>query len=113
LGEVLINDNFLETSHNDRHKKTAAMVVALAAIAVFGALATVGNQAVFAQVFQPNSNTQSQSATISCSSSESGVGFQISPVTCWVDQEMGNCQVTVGAEDFSEASSDFESGDCS
>jgi len=93
--------------------KTTAMVVALTVIAVFGALATVGNQAVFAQVTNPNTNTQSQSASISCSPSESGVGFQVAPVVCFIDQEMGNCQVTVGANDDSEASSDFQSEDCS
>lgn len=93
--------------------KTTAMVVALAAIGIFGALATIGNQAVFAQVTNTNTNTQSQSVTISCSSSESGVGFQVSPIVCFATQEMGNCQVNVGANDESEASSDFESGDCS
>lgn len=93
--------------------KTTAMVVALAAIAVFGGFATVGNQAVFAQVTNTNTNTQSQSASISCSPSENGIGTQIAIITCWIDQEMGNCQVNVGANDESEASSDFQSGDCS
>lgn len=94
--------------------KTTAMVVALAAVAIFGALATVGNQAVFAQVNNNNNNGQSQTASLSCSNSESGLGAQIAPVNvCSIDQEMGNCQVNVGANDNSEASSDFQSGDCS
>jgi hypothetical protein len=93
--------------------KTTAMVVALAAIAVFGALAIIGNQAVFAQVTNTNNNNQAQTGTLSCSPSESGIGTQIAIITCWIDQEMGNCQVNVGANDESEASSDFQSGDCS
>jgi|ERR687896_700184 hypothetical protein len=93
--------------------KTTSVVVALAAIAVFGALATVGNQAAFAQVTNTNTNTQSQSASIGCSPSESGLGTQVAIFSCFIDQEMGNCQVNVGANDESEASSDFQSGDCS
>ena len=89
--------------------RTIATVVALAAIGVFGALAAIGNQAVFAQVTNTNTNTQSQSISISCSSSESGVGFQVSSIVCFATQEMGNCQVNVGANDESEAASDFES----
>ena len=60
-----------------------------------------------------NNNNQAQTGTVSCNPSESGIGFQIAIITCWVDQEMGNCQVNVGANDESEASSDFQSGDCS
>lgn|SRR4051812_1543882 len=93
--------------------KTAAMVVALAAIAVFGALAAVGNQAVFAQVNNNNNANLAQTGTVTCSPTENGVGFQVAVNTCWNDLEMGNCQVAVGADDSSEASSDFQSEDCS
>jgi hypothetical protein len=93
--------------------KTTAMVVALAAVAVIGAFATIGNQAAFAQVTNTNNNNQAQTGTVSCSATENGIGFQIATIICSVDQEMGNCQVNVGANDDSEASSDFQSGDCS
>jgi hypothetical protein len=95
--------------------KTAAMVVALAAIAVFGALATVGNQAVFAQVTNTNNNAQSQTVTLGCSNTQTGNVFPSATLTCAVNQEMGNCQVNVGANDndFSEVTSSFESEDCS
>ena len=93
--------------------KTTAMVVALAAIGVFGALATIGNQAVFAQVTNTNNNNQAQTATLSCTSNEAGTGNNNAVQTCFINQEMGNCQVGVGADDGSEVSSNFESGDCS
>ncbi|MDQ3851483.1 MAG: hypothetical protein M3299_01460 [Thermoproteota archaeon] len=89
--------------------KTTATVAALAAVLTLGALATAGNQAAFAQVTNININSQSQTAN--CNPSESGAGNQ--QVTCTINQEMGNCQVNVGADRGSEASSDFESGDCS
>jgi hypothetical protein len=93
--------------------KTTAMVVAVAAVAVIGAFATIGNQAVFAQVTNTNNNNQPQTGTVSCSASESGVGTQVAIITCWNDQELGNCQVNIGENDNSEASSDFQSGSCS
>jgi len=95
-------------------QKTAAMVVAIAAIAVLGTLAAVGNQAVvFAQVTNNNNANLGQTGTVTCSPTENRVGFQVAVNTCWNDFEMGNCQVAVGADDFSEASSDFQSEDCS
>jgi hypothetical protein len=74
--------------------KTTAMVVALAAVAVLGALATVGNQAAFAQVTQTNTNTNT--AVAICSPSEAGAGNQ--GVVCTISQEQGACQLNVGAE---------------
>ena len=89
------------------------MVVALAAIAVLGALATGGNQAVFAQVTNNIGNTQSQSASLSCTANEAGAGANNAILFCSINQEMGNCQVGIGADEGSEVSSEFESGDCS
>jgi uncharacterized membrane protein YjfL (UPF0719 family) len=94
-------------------RTTTAMVVALAAIGVFGALATIGNQAVFAQVTNTNNNAQSQTANLSCSNTQTGNVLPFATLTCSVNQEMGNCQVNVGANDESTASSQFESEDCS
>jgi hypothetical protein len=89
--------------------KTTAMVVALAAITVFGALAIIGNQAVFAQVTNTNTNTQSQTGTLSCTANEADPGANNAVITCTINQEMGNCQVGVGADDESEVESNFES----
>jgi hypothetical protein len=94
-------------------RTTTAMVVALAAIGVFGALATIGNQAVFAQVTNNISNTQSQSASLGCTANEAGAGANNAVLTCSINQEMGNCQVGIGADEGSEVGSQFESGDCS
>jgi hypothetical protein len=93
--------------------KTTAMVVALAAIGVFGALATIGNQAVFAQVTNTNTNSQSQSATLTCNANEADAGNNNAVQTCTITQEMGNCQVGVGGTNGAEVSSTFESDDCS
>ena len=95
-----------------RSSKTTAMVVALGAIAVFGALATIGNQAVFAQVTQTTTNTNTQTATLNCSASSPGF-LSSASTNCSVNQEQGNCQFNVGANDESEASGSFESEDCS
>jgi hypothetical protein len=92
--------------------KTTAMVVALAGAAILGALATVGNQAAFAQVTQTPTNTNTQTATLNCSPSAGGFLSSASS-TCSVNQEQGNCQMNVGADEESEASGEFESEDCS
>jgi hypothetical protein len=88
------------------------MVVALAGVAILGALATVGNQAAFAQVTQTNTNTNTQTATLNCSPTASGFLSSASS-TCSVNQEQGNCQFSVGADRESEAAGSFESEDCS
>jgi hypothetical protein len=89
--------------------KTTAMVIALAAIGVLGALATVGNQAVFAQATNTNTNTQAQTGINLCTAT----GGSLAIVICPLNQEMGNCQVGIAANDGSDVNSNFESGDCS
>ena len=91
--------------------KTTAMVVALAGVAILGVLATVGNQAAFAQVNQNNNNSQNQNANLTCNPFQDRGRDQ--KFTCIVTQEMGNCQVNVGANEDSTANSEFESEDCS
>jgi hypothetical protein len=89
--------------------KTTAKVVAVLAVAVFGAFIIVGNQAALAQTAQ-TTNSQTQTANLNCSPDQDRGRDQ--NVNCTINQEMGNCQVTVAAED-SEVQSQFQSGDCS
>ena len=89
------------------------MVVALAAVATLGTLATIGNQAVFAQTLtQSNSNTNIQTVNLDCSR-PLAILLSSASTSCSVNQEQGNCQFNVGANDDSEATGNFESGDCS
>ncbi len=96
-------------------RTTTAMVVALAAVATLGTLATIGNQAVFAQTLtQTNSNTNTQTVNLDCSRPVApGLLFSTATTSCSVSQEQGNCQFNVGANDQSDATGDFESEDCS